>query len=91
MITYIDTESLRDTLVEAKTLQIELREEINKLYERLTNIPDGTQEWVGQKAQYYFNTIAQDKNILIKFCDSLEKQNIKIENIINEAETTIGG
>ena len=90
MITYLDTESLRDTITEAKTLQAELLEEINKLYERLDNVPDGTEEWVGQKARFYFDTISQDKNVLIDFCDSLEKQNIKIENIINEAETTIG-
>ena len=91
MITYIDTEEVREILNEAKNLETELRETINALYNRLKNVPDDTKEWVGQKADYYFNTICEDKIQLDQFCDSLEKMNSKIENSMNDAEAIIKG
>ena len=91
MITYIDTEEARYNLNEAKSIEAELREQIDKIYNRLVNVPEETGEWVGQKATYYFNTISQDKAPLDDFCNSLEKLNLQIEGAINEAEATIKG
>lgn len=91
MITYINTTDLQDALREAKTLEAVLREEINKLYDRLAKVPDETKEWVGEKAKYYFNTVQQDKKQLESFCDMLTKQNNFLEKIINEAEGIING
>lgn len=91
MITYLNTDDLRDSLREAKTLETELREEINKLYNRLDKVPNETKEWIGEKANYYFNTIRQDKTQLETFCDTIAKQNSFLENVINEAEDIIKG
>ena len=91
MITYINTTDLQDALREAKTLEAELREQIDKLYDRLAKVPTETKEWIGEKAKYYFNTIQQDKKQLESFCDTLTKQNNYLEKIINEAEGVING
>jgi hypothetical protein len=91
MITYIDTEEVRAILSQARLLEKDLREYINNLYLRLSNVPNDSKEWVGQKANYYFEHIAQDKIPLDSFCDSLEKLNYQIENAMNDAEAAIKG
>lgn len=91
MITYINTEDIQDVLKQARALETELREEINGLYDRLAKVPTETGEWVGEKANYYFGIIAQDKAPLDAFCDTLVKENNYLENILGEAESAING
>lgn len=89
MISYIDTDSLNSSLNEARNLEKELREEIDKLFDRFAKIPTETGEWIGEKSQQYFDIVAEDKKQYVNFCDGLAKQNSQIQNIIDRTEEIV--
>ncbi len=89
MISYIDTELIGNSLKEARNLESELRDEINKLFDRFEKIPTETGEWIGPKAQEYFDIISEDKKQYTDFCDSITNQNNRIQSIIDHTEEIV--
>ena len=81
-VTYMDTAKvaqIRNDLLKYANEYIVL---ITKLFNRLKDVPDYTGEWIGDKADYYFKIILQDKTKFLSFGNNLK-------NIINKLDTDI--
>ena len=62
MIPYANTNEMKEVADDIKALASQLSETFDALYKRLSEVPEGTQEWIGGKANYYFATICSDKD-----------------------------
>ena len=90
MISYADTEEMKEVSKQLNALAKELDETFNALYARLSAVPTETKEWVGRQAEFYFDTISNDKGKLNEvserlktFSSEIEKQAIQLESVAN--------
>ena len=80
MIPYANTNEMKEVADDIKALAIQLGETFDALYKRLSEVPEGTQEWIGGKANYYFATICSDKDKHKTICTELETLANEIES-----------
>ena len=79
-ITYINTDELEDISRNIISLADEINDEFNSLFDRLINVPTGTQEWVGRQSSYYFKTIYGDKRKYSIFVNKIKELGTRIGN-----------
>ena len=79
MITYMDTLRVEEIKNELSNLSNEYNEIITELFQKLTQVPFDTKEWVGNRANYYFSTILPDKSKFLEYGNNLR-------NIVNKLE-----
>ena len=81
-VTYMDTAKVEEIKEELVKLADEYNDIIAKLFQRLGNVPNTTKEWVGNQANYYFNTISPDKTKFLSFSNNLRDIANKLDNDI---------
>ena len=79
-ITYINSKEIEQISNDMIKLSNDFNNEITALYKRLADVPYTTKEWVGTKAEYYFNTILLDKSDYINFGITLKKFATKLKD-----------
>ena len=97
-ISYVNTNELDTIGAEIISLAGELETELYSLYNRLGNVPMTTKEWVGDKAEFYFRRICEDKQKYLDFVSKIKEvgdmirsnsmfiQSTIKDNMNNEAE-----
>lgn len=98
MITYADTEKIKEIAKDIDILANEYLAEINSMFKRFSDVPRGTKEWVGQSADYYYKKISYDKIDFVKFGENIKTYSKKLltdadsikstvkNNVVNEAK-----
>lgn len=78
-ISYINTDEVEKISRELFTLTDELSNEIDQLFNKFSEVPYVTKEWVGQQSIYYFNKVSLDrkqyKNYISKLYEITNKLN----------------
>lgn len=89
MITYADTEKIKEIAKDIDTLANEYLTEINNMFKRFANVPRGTKEWVGQSADYYYEKISYDKIDFVTFGENIKTYSKKLANDAESISTTV--
>lgn len=89
-IKYVDTNNALEITDGIKKSIDELEYEINKMFDRLENVPTDTKEWVGAASVKYFNVVAQDRDKYLRFVKSLKDVNNEIVNDMNKVIEVTG-
>lgn len=89
-IKYVDTNNALEITDGIKKSIDELEYEINKMFDRLENVPTDTKEWVGVASVKYFNVVAQDRDKYLRFVKSLKDINNEIVNDMNRVIEVTG-
>lgn len=97
-ITYIDTERLKDINLEISNLIKNYYNEINSMFNKFSNVPYLTREWVGQSSEKYFGQVMLEKQDYLEFGRMLEEYNkaildtaIKADNCISNCKNIESG
>jgi uncharacterized protein YukE len=61
LITYANTTEIDNIADELLALSQEYQSEIDKLFSRLSDVPEYTKEWQGTQAKKFFNAIGKNK------------------------------
>ncbi len=72
-ISYANTNELGTIGAEIVSLAGDLETELFSLYNRLSNVPYTTREWVGDKAEFYFRRICEDKQKYMDFVTKIKE------------------
>ena len=88
-ISYVNTTEVENISKDLISLANEFASEINSLFNRLSEVPIVTGEWVGNQAQFYFNKISTDKNQYIDFANKIKEIGYKLNKDMNEIELCI--
>ena len=86
-ISYINTIEVENVSKELNSLVNELETEINNLFTRLFEVPTVTGEWVGEKSQFYFNAVANEKKQYNDFVSSLRNIVYKLNVDVYEIQS----
>lgn len=70
---YVDTIKMREKGKEILNEVESLKTVIDALFERISNIPVGTEEWVGERAQEYVSITLKDKPTFVAYANDLYK------------------
>ena len=77
MISYANTDKMKSIAKDLSNAVDDLEKEFTSLYGRFQNVPEGTKEWVGDQAKFYFRRISSDKkqyDILVHELKRLSKE-----------------
>lgn len=88
-ISYVNTTEVENISKDLISLANEFNAEINALFTRFSEVPSVTGEWVGSKAQFYFNKISADKKQYIDFANKIREIGYKLSTDMNEVESCI--
>lgn len=88
-ISYVNTNELDTIGAEIVSLAGDLETEIFSLYNRLGNVPTTTREWVGDKAEFYFRRICEDKQKYMDFVAKIKEVGNMVRNNSLLIKTTI--
>lgn len=88
-LSYYNANEVEDIAKDIKTYANDFISEINNLYKRLSEVPNVTKEWVGNKANFYFDTISNDKSVYIDFGNKLYKIGETLSNDIEDIQNTM--
>ncbi len=72
-IAYVNTNELDTIGAEIISLAGDLETEMFSLYNRLGNVPTTTREWVGDKAEFYFRRVCEDKQKYLDFVTKIKE------------------
>lgn len=86
-ISYINTREVEEISKELFSLSLELDKEINSLFLRFSEVPTVTGEWVGNKSQFYFNRIANDKKQYNEFSRELREMANKLSSDVYNVQS----
>ena len=89
-IKYVDTNNALEITDDIKKSIVDLEYEINKMFDRLENVPTDTKEWVGASSVKYFSIVAQDRDKYLRFVKSLEDINNEVVNDMNRVIEVTG-
>lgn len=89
MITYADTDKIKDIAKDIDVLANEYLKEINNMFKRFANVPRGTEEWVGQSADYYYEKISYDKIDFVKFGENIKTYSKKLMSDADSIKSTV--
>ncbi len=87
--TNADTVEMEEIAKELVKLSNNYIDEINKLFERLSEVPEITKEWQGDQSKKYHNIIARDKNPLVDVGNHLKYIGEKISKDAREIAADI--
>lgn len=88
-ISYVNTNEVESISKELISLANDFNNEINNLFNRFSEVPTVTQEWVGDKAQFYFKKVANDKQQYNNFASKLKDIGYKLSTDMYEIKTCI--
>ncbi len=88
-ITYVKTEEIDSIGNELNNLCNEYNNEINKLFKRLSEVPNITQEWTGKQSRTYFSIVAKDKQSFVEVGNQLSYIAQKIKSDAAEIDRSI--
>lgn len=86
MISYSNTEEMAEIARDLKNLSDDLDSEINNLFSRFSDVPRVTKEWIGDKAEFYFKIIAQDKKHYLNISKAIRRIGVEILGEADELE-----
>lgn len=86
-ISYMNTVEVENIAKEVLSLSNEFNVEINNLFNRFSEVPDISKEWVGSQASFYFKKVANDKKKYIDFANKLKDIGYKLSNDVYEVQT----
>lgn len=89
-IKYVDTNNALEITDSIKKSLEEIEYEINKMFDRLENVPTDTKEWVGASSIKYFSIVAQDRDKYLSFVKSLKSLNNEVINDMNQVIEVTG-
>lgn len=89
-IKYVDTNNALEITDNIKKSIGDLEYEINKMFDRLENVPTDTKEWVGASSIKYFGIVAQDRDKYLRFVKSLKDINNEVVNDMNRVIEVTG-
>lgn len=89
-IKYVDTNNALEITDDIKKSIADLEYEINKMFDRLENVPTDTKEWVGASSIKYFSIVAQDRDKYLRFVKSLKDINNEVVNDMNRVIEVTG-
>ncbi len=85
-ISYINTAEVEDIAKEVISLANEFNTEINNLFNRFSEVPNISKEWVGSQSSFYFKRAANDKKIYNDFANKLKDIGYKLYTDIYEVQ-----
>ena len=88
-LTYFNSTEVEDIARDISDLSNQFEDEINSLFKRFSEVPTVTQEWIGNKATFYFNYIALGKKQYIDFAESLRQISYNLNDTVNEVNNSI--
>lgn len=88
-ISYINTVKVENISKDILSLANDLNTEINNLFNRFSEVPTVTREWVGQQAQTYFRIVASEKKQYTNFVNDLRDIGHKLSTDVYEIQTCI--
>ena len=89
MISYADTDEMKNISKELRILSQDLEDAFGALFARLSKVPEETKEWVGKPAKYFFETITQDEAKYKALSDRLKQISAEIETEANSIDAII--
>lgn len=88
-ISYVNTTEVENISKDLISLANEFTSEINSLFNRFSEVPMITGEWVGNQSRFYFNRISSDKIQYIDFANKIREIGYKLNADMNEIEYCI--
>ena len=88
-VTYFNSTEIESIAKDIYELSYQFEDEINRLFKRFEDVPTVTKEWIGNKSNYYFNSIALDKKYYTDFAESLRQISYNLNNTVNEVNKCI--
>lgn len=85
-ITYINTTELEEIAKQLIEYAGDFESEINSLFTRFSDVPYITKEWVGNKSEFYFNRIGNDKQKYITFANNLRQIGYEINKVVSDTQ-----
>lgn len=82
-LTNADTARMREIGSTINSLALEYEKEINKMFNRMINVPSDTHEWTGQVADRHSKLVALEKLDFLDFSNRIKTYGNKI---LNDAE-----
>lgn len=79
-----DTNSLRDTAKQVNGYVVDLKNDLNKLYNGLDDVRN--EGWVGTNAEKYSSAVLQDKPDYVDFMDGIKEIADELSNLSDELE-----
>lgn len=89
MITFANTVEIENIADELLTLSSDYKAEIDKLFSRLSDVPEYTKEWQGTQATKFFNVIGKDKTEFLNVGSQLEYIAKKIKSDAADINMTV--
>ena len=89
LITYANTTEIENISDELLALSNDYKAEIDKLFQRLAEVPEYTKEWEGDSSKKYFGIIGKDKNEFLNVGKQLEYIAKKLKSDAAEINLTI--
>ncbi len=86
---YVDTARLRENGERIISISNELSENFNQLFDRITNIPSKSFEWVGEGANVFSNSVSKEKNNYISLKNNVYSYGKYLVDMAEELERTI--
>lgn len=88
-ISYINTTEIDNIGKEITSLANEFNNEIINLFNRFSNVPTVSKEWVGTQSMFYFTKVANDKKKYTEFANKLRDIGYKLSNEVYEVQNCI--
>lgn len=85
-----NTKEMKSIAAQIYSKGVEYQTLISKMYRKVTDMPNTTQEWTGQKAKEYVNIILLDKDEFMKIGDDLKAYARAIADIATLLEDRAG-
>lgn len=89
MISYADTGEMQQIAKELKSLSDDLDLEIKSMYERFSNVPEHTREWVGGQSKYYFRCAARDKKQYLDLSRGIRRLGVEILGEVQDLDDIV--
>ena len=86
---YIDTDAIIKKGQKIEQLSTDYSILINKLFNRLQNVPYESKEWIGDVSKYYTKIISMDKENFLNFGKNIRQYGTYLKKIGTMSEQTI--
>ena len=84
-----NTDEMKRIASEISSLAVDYQTKLSKLYSKFALMPNGTNEWVGNRAEEYVSYVLMDKTDFMAVGDRIKDYAKTIENDAIQLETTI--
>ena len=84
-----NTDEMRRIATELNTLANSYLEAINKMYQRISEMPTVTKEWTGNQAQRYASIVSNDKSSMTEIGTKIKQFAKIINDDANQIDTQV--